>query len=1784
MQECPYCKFDYTEIGLKDGKCPQCVALIQPVFESPTPAPTSGPSTIEERAQERFKAVQQIWRQSITSDSNISLTIKSQTSEMTVTDSVYSIQPREVKSSDQTTFGEQLDYELINVIGEGGIGVVYAARQASIDRRVAIKMLRDEYRDRLEHRDKFLAEAVLTGELDHPNIVPIYDLGRNDSGELFYAMKNVVGTPWDKVIQTYSLSENIEVLLKVADAIAFAHSKGIVHRDLKPENVMIGSFGEVLVMDWGIAIPTDGFRKSSSILRSQAMGGTPAYMAPELATGPASKIGKLSDVYLLGAILFEILSGTPPHAGTDVMDCVRNAALNVIVPSDVTGELMDVAKKAMSTIPGRRYHSVRDFQNAIRTYESHRDSLVLAENAVTELAQARRDDDYKKFSKALFGFQEALALWNENASARRGEADAKIAYAGAALNKGDFDLGLSLLDNNDDSHQPLISSLRKAIAERDARQARLQTVKLLVASLALFIFVGGSVAFAFIYRLYVESDQLNAEINESKSKIEKQLEDNEILVKQNVKARTYAETREKEAVTAQQRAELSRLETISEKQRAEERSYFAEIGLIGASIQQNSFTIASNLLKQLEESPAKSKLRHWEWGRYQYLAQGGLSNATGDPVVESHSESSPVITVNSAGKLGAMLIAMESGEIQYWVPESNQPLFRVQHGGPITDARLSQTGNRIISVGVDKDRNNTIKIWRAELSNPKEAAGVLERVIETGTLRLSYGSFSNDPEEKFIVAGGSPRLARIWEWRSGKEVVSLRNHLDTITCALFSPDNLLVATSSLDGSVRLWNPESGVEVQRFTGHKLGVYGLGFAPDGKFIASGGVDRRVLIWPVNPSNDEASELMSLQDRLDGAELPLPIFEELSGHTGTINDVAFSADGKRLISASNDNSVFVWETGSVFEKLLSKERAPISASPMVGPKRLQNGIRLRGHGGWVRSCGFAYDGQRVLSGSDDGTWRIWKTDDYKELTVLGDGKAAITNAAFSPTENLVATVHNDGSLKLWETSESKLIGSLTEGHEYLTNRIAWIQEQRKLVTAAGDNTIRVWDTSRGSQLGILENSGRNSKFALSADEQWLVSTGDSSGVPVWDLNSLVPRPRFRIHQATSPQSGSQNDGMARKKFVEPSSVAISLDGTRVVIGDRTGRIEFWDVSRAELTHELVAHSQAVVDLYILPSKNGNDTQDAISISSDGTIARWDLQTAKEIGPKRLQHFATVQNSAINANRTRIVTSATIGANKSKIWLWDIVNGELLQTRELQDELVQDVAFDESGSESVFVTTTNSINSNKEVWNWSKDGLLGRFDAPQIKSNSLWGVRVSSQNKKLVSFGGSGARLWDFDRTDEQMIFRPASSLSLVRFSADGELIATAGSEGVVSVWNRRTLQVLRKLIDGRRQPIIGLAFIENGLVSATMDGNVSIWDIERGEVKLTNDLGIAKLNAFALCETSGRLVLGGSDGSFKSVDTKELRELTSHVMSTGDITAIDCSTDSKWIAVGNSDKTISLWNQDKMTEIGRFYGHSATIASVQFSHDSLRLISASKDATVRVWDVERILLAGNSDLEADAATRTALGELVDLEYHIDETTSASFSKTGNEILSASLDGYAVIWPSLSIPPAVRFSRSLLVAEINKPVLVDANLVVSTPSTKDLDGCVITFRISPSESVKENLSILPDVDLEVRNSSILARKPTGEFVEIGEFSENEGELVLSFKSTATQPMVRKTASRIAYTLLSSKKDIVERELTLQIRSRDGRSANQSPEIMMVKILQPVIEDSESNPAAARD
>src|SRR5262249_26024355 len=158
--------------------------------------------------------------------------------------------------------------------------------------------------------------------------------------------------------------------------------RGVIHRDLKPENVMLGDFGEVLVMDWGLALPAPGYSKNDTISPAHSMGGAPAYMSPERASGPHEKDTYASDVYRLGAILYDALTGRPPHSGKNTMQCLFAAAKNDIRPTDKTGELIDISLRAMATDPKDRYESVRAFQDAIRDYQSHTESIVLSTRAV----------------------------------------------------------------------------------------------------------------------------------------------------------------------------------------------------------------------------------------------------------------------------------------------------------------------------------------------------------------------------------------------------------------------------------------------------------------------------------------------------------------------------------------------------------------------------------------------------------------------------------------------------------------------------------------------------------------------------------------------------------------------------------------------------------------------------------------------------------------------------------------------------------------------------------------------------------------------------------------------------------------------------------------------------------------------------------------------------------------------------------------------------------------------------------------------------------------------------------------------------------------------------------------------------------------------------------------------------------------------------------------------------------------------------------------------------------
>ena len=484
-------------------------------------------------------------------------------------------QMRQVSTGPMTAH-EEPEYELIRVLGEGGMGVVYSARQTSIDRDVAVKMLKPGTADNEKQRQKFIAEAVVTGDLDHPNIVPIYDIGRNDGGFLFYSMKKVQGTPWSDVIGEKSQVENLEILMKSADAIAFAHARGVVHRDLKPENIMLGSFGEVLVMDWGLALLLPQFRKRGTLADSTSMGGTPAYMAPEMATGPLDRITTASDIYLLGAILFEILTGKPPHTGKTAMKCLMAAARNEMIPTEKTGELMDIALKAMATNPADRYRDIKTFQTAIREYQSHSESILLSNRADDDLIHAQQADDYQLYARALFAFDEAVQLWSGNRRAATGAIYARRLYADSALRKGDYDLGLSVTHGDEPEHKSVREKLLAAQKEREARQQRLKAVRRTAIGLAATIFLVVSVAAVWIN---YEADKARTAESLATKERDNAVQQKQLADEQRQRA-VIGETkaREAEAEALVQKTEAQKQQEIAETERdkAEQRRLEAE--------------------------------------------------------------------------------------------------------------------------------------------------------------------------------------------------------------------------------------------------------------------------------------------------------------------------------------------------------------------------------------------------------------------------------------------------------------------------------------------------------------------------------------------------------------------------------------------------------------------------------------------------------------------------------------------------------------------------------------------------------------------------------------------------------------------------------------------------------------------------------------------------------------------------------------------------------------------------------------------------------------------------------------------------------------------------------------------------------------------------------------------------------------------------------------------------------------------------------------------------------
>jgi serine/threonine-protein kinase len=275
---------------------------------------------------------------------------------------------------------------LFREIGRGGMGRIHPATDRNLLRHVALKRLDRELAKVPMYKDGFIAEAQMTGQLEHPNIVPVHELAVSEQGVPYFTMKLVQGINFDDWLRdparppgsTSRLEDGLEIFLKVCDAVAYAHHRGVIHRDLKPENVMVADFGQTYLMDWGLARLTRTKPASGSRSQMEAPGpvGTPTHMAPEQARGNPQEMDERSDVFGLGAILYEIVSGQMPYGeARDVDSVLQRAQTGQVVPIDVacmgigvSKRIRAIVEKAVAPNPAERYDSVVELQADVRNF------------------------------------------------------------------------------------------------------------------------------------------------------------------------------------------------------------------------------------------------------------------------------------------------------------------------------------------------------------------------------------------------------------------------------------------------------------------------------------------------------------------------------------------------------------------------------------------------------------------------------------------------------------------------------------------------------------------------------------------------------------------------------------------------------------------------------------------------------------------------------------------------------------------------------------------------------------------------------------------------------------------------------------------------------------------------------------------------------------------------------------------------------------------------------------------------------------------------------------------------------------------------------------------------------------------------------------------------------------------------------------------------------------------------------------------------------------------------
>jgi WD40 repeat protein len=944
-----------------------------------------------------------------------------------------------------------------------------------------------------------------------------------------------------------------------------------------------------------------------------------------------------------------------------------------------------------------------------------------------------------------------------------------------------------------------------------------------------------------------------------------------------------------------------------------------------------------------------------------------------------------------------------------------------------------------------------LRLWDA-------ASGQLVRRLEGHTDAVTSVHFSRDG--KRLLTGSYDATARLWNVETGELIRTFAGHDWWVWSAAFSPDEQRIVTASHDGSAIVWATDTGEpNAIPFLGHRKDgnqtpVFAAVFAPDGRHVASGGLDNYVRIW-----DPDALQPFDYGQAIAGQKPPPQPFVTLAGHKAAVHALAFSQDGKRLVSGSHDNAVIVWDA---------------EAGAMIKT--------LRGHDGWVQACRLTGDGRLAVSASHDGRVKFWDVQGYEEARVLRghvlEGHLdAVLAAAYSPDGRRVATASRDRTAKSWDASTGIELLQFREGHEFTTATAMFFPDGKRLLTTAIDNTTRIWDVATGGELSKarLEGTGLRGAAAVSHDGRWIVTgsqrpqQGDAWAAKLWNAADGTLVHEWQGHKtevsavAFSPDdrlvfSGDRNgrgvlwnretsEQIATVWEDDQINAAVFLpDGQHLLTASNHNAVRQWQVpAGTEIKERVLRHPGAVVSLAV-----SGDGHLALTACADGGVRLWDVTSAKEI-----RSLAAIGGRAAFAQNLRRrmqdfrwnVQQTAAHCQVSEALIRDLLAAKTQATPELAEKLagvftcrpddlwktIFSVAIAPDGKTGLTVAADdrqvrlwNLVDGSEVPYPVAADRLGPFLDlADGLFRGLVWAADFSPQGDRIVTVGGDSARLWDLrkdvaPRNRELMSFSPHGAVASAEFSPDGKYLVTGSWDTSARVWDAQTGQVVRQLGVGVDQPqqehrgrVNRAAFSPDGqmVVTASDDGTAKLWSTADWTLLRTFTGHTGPVLHAVFSHDSRRVMTSSRDKTARIWDAATGQSLTVLAGHEWAVLQAAFSANDQWVVTGSADNSAIVWKleQDQPTKLHQLKAHTASVTSVAFSPEPepTRILTGSEDYSAILWDAK----TGQ--------------EVLTLKGHSQEVTSVAFAPDGRSVLTGSQDGTAILWLTTDWnPPAEKLA----------------------------------------------------------------------------------------------------------------------------------------------------------------